>query len=168
MVFSRSINSLVSMLSFAVSQFKANPAEWITTLLLFLTLLVTIYFENKRVKLTYIFDKRGAGRSGFWINATNTSTRRSINIIAFGIKTWDGKTKEEEHRRVVIGEQLKPQGQEEFTFYDSENGKFIPVEVSDIFYVYVKDSTGKIYKKYSSLIIVSLAKRFFFWMKKLM
>jgi hypothetical protein len=149
-----------------ITQFKTNPAEWTTTLLLLLTLFVTIYLESKSIKLTYTIDKRGAGRKGFWIDATNTSNRRSINIVAFGIKKWNGEIREEKHKSVVIGEQLKPQGQEDFTFYDSENGNFIPVEANDIYYAYIKDSTGKIYKKYSHGMLFSPLKYLFVRLRK--
>jgi len=153
---------IAELWSFLVLQFKSNPAEWVTTLLLLLTLIASLYFERKRIRLAYASDDR-TGRTGFWITATNTSFRRSINIVAFGVKKITGEVMEEKHQPVIIGEQLKPQSQEEFTFYDSENGNFLPIDINDILYIYIKDSTGKTYRKYPRNVLTNAFRKFYWW-----
>lgn len=97
----------------------------------------------------------------YWIIAANNSKDWKIHINKYGYKTWDGEIKTELYQPVVLNDFLSSGDQEEFSFYDSVNGKHEQVNLGDVYYAYVEDSTGRIFKKYTYPRVKSWLIRFY-------
>lgn len=116
--------------------FKNDPASWTTAILLLFTLIFSIFVEWQGRKRVKIFFGKRKGFSGYLLLGTNKSKTRNVNIISYGFNYSDGRFVEHEYN----SGQLVPEGRIELYFES--------VQPEKINYVFLRDSTGKIYKKY--------------------
>ena len=138
-----------------INVFKKDPAAWTAAILLLFTLLFGMLIEflsRKKMRLEFGNKSR---YDGYWITATNSSRNRNIKIVSYGYKKLDGEIVDEIYHNVVLEDSLKPEFQEELCFYDGVKGEPKDIDICQVYYVYIKDSTGKIYKKYMHSKIVS-------------
>ena len=148
------INLLKTIWEFIYRLFKENPAGWIMAILLFLTLMFELKIQRKKVK---IIPRRVArnGKETYGLVVANTGSK-AIYIESFGYKKWNGEIIELEYPRGSIYQRFEPEHpREDLKFYNWEIGEPIPINENEIYYVYIKTSGDKIFKKYSSFFLIS-------------
>ncbi|MBI4093443.1 hypothetical protein HY417_00610 [Candidatus Kaiserbacteria bacterium] len=149
-------NFVLAVMSFAVDQFKTNPAEWTTAALLLLTLAFSIFLVwagRKKMKFSFYQSQH---HDFLVFLATNASASRQIRIARLGYRTWKGEEWSEE-REIIL--EAGAQHDQMLTYWNDD--KYMPMDESrKIYYLFTVDTTGHLYKGYTYWRPISWAVRF--------
>jgi hypothetical protein len=154
------ISFIVNLPSHVWSVFTNDPAEWTAAILLLATFILQFDQHRKKVKLEG--EDRWAGSdklvSGYVIIANNLGERK-IFIAECGVKLWDGACIVAEAKGGAFV--IPPVDRRIFQF--SEYNPHTKRTTSEIYYHYLVDGNGKVYRKYSKFFVRSWATRFYIW-----
>ena len=144
---------------FISANLKKDPAAWITTLLLFTTLMFDIKSRIKELKITVEHTPKD-GREYYELVTYNTGSVQ-VGMSWFGYRKWDGTVFQLPNHSVMSYKKFEPDDPpERLGFYDSAEGKPILINEKEIYYWFIKTPSLKIFKRYRYLRPVSWLVRF--------
>ena len=149
---------MFELFSFVWFVFKKEPANWVMAVLLLISIVMQMRYQSKKIRITPQWSKNMPDRFELLVSNTGSAP---VGIKSYGFKKWNGDVYEDRHKNTVYYHRMEPEHpEEELIFYDRKEEKSMSIEVSEIYYFFVKTSGGNTFKKYTKNPLLSWIIRF--------